>query len=129
MTALREIHNMQYKFKSVNINVGHVVMIKDESKKGGKWKIGIISELFQGKDDQIQGARVKTPRSYLDRPIELLYPLELHCNRCKIKSKQHESDKKKLNVEAKEFRPKKTTGAIALAKIKDIAEYDDSGND
>ena len=129
VTAFRERHNMQHKFKSVNINVGHVVMIKDESKKRGKWKIGIISELFQGKDDQIQGARVKTPRSYLDRPIQLLYPLELHCNRCKIKSKQHESDNKKLNVEAKEFRPKKTTGAIALAKIKDIAEYDDSGND
>ena len=129
MTALRERHNMQHSSRAVNINVGDAVMIKDESKKRRRWKIGIISELFQGKDDQIQGARVKTPRSYLDRPIELLYPLELHCNRCKIKSKQHESDKKKLNVEAKEFRPKKTTGAIALAKIKDIAEYDDSGND
>ena len=81
VTALRERHNMQYKFKSVNINVGHVVMIKDESKKRGKWKIGIISELFQGKDDQIRGARVKKPRGNLDRPIQLLYLLELHCNR------------------------------------------------
>ena len=100
--------NMQHKSKAVNINVGDVVMIKDESKKSGKWKISIISKLFQGKDDQIRGAQVKTPRGYLDRPIQLLYPLELHCNRYKIKQKQHESDKKKLNVEAKEFRPKIT---------------------
>ena len=103
-------------------------MIKGESKKRRRWKIGIISKLFQGKDDQIRGARVKTPRGYLDRPIQLLYPLKLHCNRYKIKSKQHESDKK-LNVKAKEFRPKRTEGAIALAKIKDIAEHDDSDND
>ena len=128
MTALRERHSMQHKSKAVNTNVGDVVMIKDESKKRGEWKIGIISKLFQGKDDQIRGARVKAPRDYFDRPIQLLYPLELHCNRYKIKLKQHESNKKKLNVAAKKFRPKRTAEAIALAKIKDIAEYDDSEN-
>ena len=116
VTTLHERYNMQHKSKAVNINVGDIVMIKGESKKRGRWKIGIISELFQGKDDQIRGARVKTPRGYLDRPIQLLYPLELHCNRYKIKSKQHESDKKKLNVEAKEFRPKRTARAIAIGK-------------
>ena len=77
VTALRERHNMQYKSKAVRINVGDIVMIKGESKKGGKWKICIISKLFQGKDDQIRGARVKTPRGYLKRPIQRLYPLEL----------------------------------------------------
>ena len=69
---------------------------------------------------------MKTPRDYLDRPIQLLYPLELQCNRYKTKRKQQESDKKKLNVESKEFRPKRTAGAIASAKINDITEHDDS---
>ena len=72
---------------------------------------------------------MKTPSGYLDRLIQLLYPPELHCSRYKIKSKQHESDKRKLNVEGKEFCPKRTAGAITLTKIKDIAEHDDSGND
>ena len=99
MTALRERHNMQYKSKVVNINVEDIVMIKGESKKKGRWKIGKISELFQAKDDQVRGAQVKTPIGYFDRPIQLLYPLELHCSRYKIKSKQHESDERKLNVE------------------------------
>ena len=105
----------------------NVVIIKGESKKRGKWKISIISKLFQGKDDQVRSARVKTPRDYLDRPIQMLYPLELHCNRQQNKTKQY--NKKKLNVEAKESCPKRTAGAIALAKIKDIAEHDDSDND
>ena len=80
MTALRERHNMQPKSKAVNINVGDLVMIKGESKKKERWKIGIISELFQGKNDQIRGAPVKIQRGYLGRPIQQLYPLELHCN-------------------------------------------------
>ena len=56
MRALCERHNMQHKSKAVNINMGDVVMIKDESKKRGKWKIDMINELFQGKDDQMRGA-------------------------------------------------------------------------
>ena len=46
----------------------------------------------------------------------------------KTKTKQYESDKK-INVEAKKFRPKKTAAAIASAKIKDITERNDSDND
>ena len=45
----------------------------------------------------------------------------------KTKTKQYESDK--INVEAKEFRPKRTAAAIASAKIKDIIEHDDWDND
>ena len=45
---------MHHNSKAVNIDVGGVVMIKGENKKRKKWKIVIISELFQGKDDQIQ---------------------------------------------------------------------------
>ena len=46
MTALCERDNMQHKSKTVNMNVGDVVMIKGESKKRDRWKIGIINELF-----------------------------------------------------------------------------------
>ena len=101
VTALRERHNMQHKPKAVNIHVGDVVMIKGGSKKRGKWKISIFDDLFKGKDDQIRGARVKAPRDYLCRLTQLLYLLELHCNRYKTKTKQYKSGKKKLNVETK----------------------------
>ena len=39
--------------------------------------------------------------------------------------KQYKSDKKKLNRETKEFRPKRKAAAIASAKIKDVVEHDD----
>ena len=40
---------------------------------------------------------------------------------------QNKSDK--INVEAKEFRSMTTAAVIALAKIKDVAEHDDTDND
>ena len=68
---------MQHKPRAVNINERDIVMIKGESKKRWRKKISIISEPYKGKDDQILGAQVKTISDYLDRPIQLLYPLEL----------------------------------------------------
>ena len=65
VTALGEKHNMHHYSKAVSIDMEDVVMIKGESKTRGKCKIDIISEVFQGKDDQIRGARVKTSVYYL----------------------------------------------------------------
>ena len=59
-------NNMQHKSKAFNIVVRDIATIKGESKKRGDWKICINNELFQRKDDQIRGARVKIPRDYLD---------------------------------------------------------------
>ena len=60
---------MQQNSKAINVDVGGVVMIKVESKKREKWKIFIISELFQGKDDQIQTnpAAVSSSRATLQQ--------------------------------------------------------------
>ena len=70
VTTLRERSNMQQNSKAVNVDVGGVVMVKVESKKKKeKWKIFIISELFQGKDDQIQTnpAAVSSSRATLQQ--------------------------------------------------------------
>ena len=53
VTALHERNNRQHMPIAANFDVGGIVMVKGKSKKGGKWKIGIISEVFQGIDDQI----------------------------------------------------------------------------
>lgn len=61
---------MQQNSKAVNVDVGGVVMVKVESKKKKeKWKIFIISELFQGRDDQIQTnpAAVSSSRATLQQ--------------------------------------------------------------
>ena len=46
LTALHERHNMTHKTKVVTIDIGDVVMNKGEDKRKGKWKIGIVKELY-----------------------------------------------------------------------------------
>ena len=64
----------------MKIDIGDVVEIKGEDKRRGKWKIGIVKELYRGKDQEIRSVQIKTAIGCLERPIQLLYPLELHCN-------------------------------------------------
>ena len=81
LTALRERHNIPHKTKVVKIDIGNVVMIKGEDKRRAKWKIGIVKELYRGKDQEIRSVQIKTAKGCLERPVQLLYPLELHSNK------------------------------------------------
>ena len=77
--AFREEHNLKDKDKTFKINVGGVVMIKGEEKNWGHWKIGIVNNLHIGKDKIIRVAQLRIGKKLIDRPIQLLYPMELHC--------------------------------------------------
>ena len=79
LVALREKHNLKNKDKTFKINVGDVVLIKGEEKNRGHWKIGIVNHLYSGKDNIIRVAQLRIGKKLIDRPIQLLYPLELHC--------------------------------------------------
>ena len=95
-------------------------MIKGDEKNRGKWKIGIIEHIFMDKDNTIRSIRRRTVRSVIEIPIQLLHPMELHCD-----SKSNTSntqDDKTLNVNAEEFRPKTSTAAVAEQRIRDIAD-------
>ena len=64
----------------MKINISDAVMIKGDEKNCGKWKIGIIENIFMGKDNIIRSVRIRTGKSIIERPIQLLYPMELHCD-------------------------------------------------
>ena len=54
------------------------------------WRLGRITELIKGHDDQYRGAIVRTQtNSELRRPINLLYPVE--CIKPKTKALREES--------------------------------------
>ena len=55
------------------------MMIKGEGKNWQPWKIGILNHLYIGKDNIIRVAQLDIRKKLIDRPIQLLYPLELHC--------------------------------------------------
>ena len=101
LAALRERHNFSHKEKPVKININCVVMIKGDEKSRGKWKIGIIENIFVGKNNTIRSIRIRTGKNVIERPIQLLYPMELHCDSKATTSNTH--DDKTLNVNTEEF--------------------------
>ena len=129
---------MAHKTKVVKIDIGDVVMIKGEDKRRGKWKIGIVKELYRGKDQEIRSVQIKTAKGCLERPVQLLYPLELHSNkitwdgavpRTEEASSNGDTQSKlgELNVNASEFRPKRTAAIISSIKMNNMAVNETDG--
>ena len=57
-----------------------------------------------GKDNIIRSIRIRTGKRIIERPIQLLYPMELHCDSKSTTSNTQED--KTLNANVEEFRPK-----------------------
>ena len=79
LTSLREYQRAQ---NSRNIlrtpEVNDIVSIKDEKLPRQQWRLGRVIELIRGRDDKVRAVKllVGKSRTILDRPINLLYPLE-----------------------------------------------------
>ena len=88
LTNLREVHAHTSKRgpsdSHTHISVGQIMIVKDEHLPCGLWKLGIVQEVMKGRDGLIRAAVVKVASRgwqhlILKRPIQLLYPLEIHC--------------------------------------------------
>ena len=86
-----------------------------------------VSQLYTGKDEVVRAAQIQVGSNFLVRPIQLLSPLELHCD---VPARQvKEQEETNLNVNAKEFRPRRNAAATADPRIPDInATNDDESN-
>ena len=71
-----------------------IAIIKSDEINKGKWKIGIVQQLFKGQDGIIRGVWLRAGKSYLERPIQSLYPLELNCDKNPVKSKTNVDEMK-----------------------------------
>ncbi|XP_046843128.1 uncharacterized protein LOC124437164 [Xenia sp. Carnegie-2017] len=88
LTALRERHNMSHGTKKT----------------------------YPGRDGVIRGVMLKTPNGNLERPVQLLYPMELACDR------QSHEERPDLNPDAQPFKPKRKAAENAAGIIKSIAD-------
>lgn len=63
-----------------SVSVGDMVVVHDASLPRGFWKLGKIKEVIPGRDGRVRGAvvRLSSGSVVLRRPIQLLYPLEVH---------------------------------------------------
>ena len=115
--ALRERNNLSLKRKPVKININ--IFRREESGK----LIEIVENVFMGKHNTIRLIRIRTGKNIIERPIQLLYPMELPCD-SKSTTKNTQEDKT-LNVNAEAFRPKRSAAVAVEQKIRNIV---DNGN-
>ena len=53
------------------------VIIQDDNKNRGTWKLGIVADLIVGKDGVARGTKVRTTSGMLERAVQHIYPPEL----------------------------------------------------
>ena len=62
------------------VEVGDVVVVFEEERKRGEWKMGVVERLVIGRDNVVRGATVRVVTKgkpiRLSRPVQKLYPLE-----------------------------------------------------
>ena len=76
LKSLRERHNMKHKSKQMNLKLGCVVLIQDAERNRGKWNMGIVVKLFQGRDGVVRAVRLSAGKCCLGRTVHHLFPLE-----------------------------------------------------
>ena len=113
LKGLRERHNLKHDGTRTEPKIGDVVLIKGEEKNRGRWKLGVVVNIFPGTDGIVRAVELRSEKSILQRPIQLLYPLELSCD---VKKSGKDDT---LNVEAEEFRPRRNAAEIARIQIGD----------
>ncbi|GFX54656.1 integrase catalytic domain-containing protein [Trichonephila clavipes] len=60
-----------------NLKLNDVVLVEGNVKSKLLWELGIIKEIFIGRDDNVRSCLVKTFKGLFKKPIQLLYPLEI----------------------------------------------------
>ena len=85
LVGLRESHRQNKKEASSQspISAGNVVVVHDESLPRGFWKLAKVESVITGQDGKVRGATIRLPTknrqpTLLRRPLQLLYPLEVH---------------------------------------------------
>ena len=92
------------------------MIVKTEDKSRGKWPLGIIENLIVGNDGVVRGAKLRAGKSYMERAIQQLYPLELSCDR------QLSAPQARMNPEATPFHPKRYAAVAARLRLQEITQ-------
>ena len=62
--------------KRRNVQVGDLVLIKDENTPRGLWPLGLVIEIHEGRDKMVRSVKVKTKSTQIVRPITKIILLE-----------------------------------------------------
>ena len=118
LRGLRERHNQNKGTKVMNVKKGDVVIIKSDERNKAKWPLGIVDELFEGRDGVVRAVRLRAGKNFLERSPNQLYPLELSCDRKIV------NNRAPLNPTVPPFRPRRDAAAAARQRIQDVADHE-----
>ena len=117
LRGLRGRHRLKHKGDNAHPAVGDVVIIKSDEKNRAQWKLGVVINLIIGRDGVVRVAKLHTPKSVIERPLQHLYPLELTCDMTMAPAA--------LNPIVPAFRPRRNAAVAARACIQELAQTDD----
>ena len=81
--------------------------------------MGVVIYLITGRDGVVRGAKLCTPKSVIERPVQHLYPLELTCDMAVGTAPAA------LNPTVEGFRPRRNAAVATGASIQELAQIDD----
>ena len=96
LQELRNAHRYpNNKQHSSPVREGDIVVVRDPDLPRGFWKIARVTRLLTGNDGNHRGAVLRVAArgeqaTTLQRPLQLLYPLEIHC--CLAKGDQDQAE-------------------------------------
>ena len=123
LVVLRETQSQPQR-QSKKSKFGDIVMIKGESKNRSHWKIGKVSQMYTGEDEALRAVQMQVRTKFMVQPIQVQYPLELHCD---VPAKEVKvQEETNLNTGVREYRPRPNAAATADARIQDINATNDN---
>ena len=81
LCSLRERDRVQRRKqdRSTIVSVGDIVLIHQKHVGRNSWPLGKVERIICSSDGQVRGAELRTESGQLNRPINLLHPLEMSC--------------------------------------------------
>lgn len=79
LTTLQE--RKKWRREKENVQVGQLVILKDENLPPAQWKMGRIIETLPGKDGLVRNVMVKTEKSCFKRPVQKICILPVDVNK------------------------------------------------
>ena len=108
--------------KAAKISTGDIMLIKGEE-KDRTLENGCCRNLIRGRDGVTRGAKLRTGKGIVERPIQHLYPMEL---RLSTENTKKNEGRQNLNPAVEEFKPRQQRAAKreAFRRINDLVLYD-----
>ena len=104
--------------------IGEVVLIVGEEKNRGKWMKGRVIRHMKGKDGVIRGAILLHKGNRIERPIQLLCPLEIR-SPLRETEKHNSSTKDEETGGTQDNRKRRQAAKDAGRKIKEWMQQED----